>query len=64
MMLSTKLAAFMVHDGGALVARNVNFLAVWGLLLVQACSGGVAAGFVGVTCCSTKTMLGLRRILL
>jgi hypothetical protein len=54
----------MVHDGGALVARNVNFLAVWGLLLVQACSGGVAAGFVGVTCCSTKTMLGLRRILL
>jgi hypothetical protein len=35
-----------------------NFLAVWGLLPVQACSGGVAAGFAGVTCCSMKTTLG------
>jgi hypothetical protein len=32
MLLLTKLAAFVVQDGGALVPRNINFLAVWGLL--------------------------------
>jgi hypothetical protein len=45
-------------------AEDVDSPTTWGLLPVQALSGGEAAGFAGVACCATKTKMGLGRSLL